>query len=614
MHNPEKTESLIIPPSYLLASGYTREFQQEIVKFASDTTKRIALLSAPTGAGKTHGFRLMGSDNKMVLLVFPNNLLSNETLLSFKEGKERDIALLNASTINQVLREKREAGFTDFTQRMAIGFLLEGRKYIITNPTILYNLLDNHYVHSAREDSLSELLKFNISTLIFDEFHVYSRDQASVILALSKLLGEDIKIIYASATLAPDLRLVLERLFDPREICEITARRRSENSEDSVLLQGPIEFNFFRTSTVSFIRDHDHLFKTGNWFLILDSIRNISNAYSELILHVPKSQIAIISAYHDPSYETYVTISKSIGEKRIVIGSNIVEQGINPPREYDNFLIEPGFSPESIIQRVGRVGRGTKTLSRVYLSVQGTSAIIPKRVGTIDEFFEFFSNFRFRRDRIPWSRSIATYLWFIISKLTRNAQKAILDNLRQDSANSSLLSGIFEAKKTDSNLCNDEWIHSNSKYLRELEEISKWWKLYKASIYRFIPSQSEMKILDTAADFVEGADFITEYSSLWIRKNREIKEFGEDFIEVGEFLEKPDFDFKVRVSGLPFSQQVPMRYGDIIFNARHEILSRFERIRSSYFNLTEELENFLESLGNCIKSTAGLERLTLELI
>ena len=56
-----------------------------------------------------------------------------------------------------------------------------------------------------------------------------------------------------------------------------------------------------------------------------------------------------------------------------------------------------------------------------------------------------------------------------------------------------------------------------------------------------------------------------------------------------------------------------MRYGDIYFNSRKEIIERFKSFYKSYFGLPDELKEIVESLGDCIIATAGPERLRMEL-
>ncbi|QRF75588.1 CRISPR-associated helicase Cas3, subtype CYANO [Thermoplasmatales archaeon] len=600
-----------IPPSYIDSIGGIRQFQLEMVRFAENSEKRVAVLSAPTGAGKTLGFSMMGNGSKTTLIVFPNNLLSNETLHTFNKTGVNDVALLNASSINRVMREKKSMGFHDFTLRKAIGLILRNKKFILTNPTVFYNLLTNHYSQQSREDMLSELMRNNLSTVIFDEFHIYSRDQTSMILASTLLLRNDVKLMFASATLPNYLNQLLIEMYGEDQVCKITVERTQQRSEGSEVLQGKLNIHIYKGTAIDFIRSNPKIFESGKWFLILDSIRNIHEANQEFVPRIAQSNIMLISAYHDPSYETYAMVKNGMIGKRIIIGSNVVEQGINPPCEYTNFLIEPGYSLESFIQRAGRIGRGSSVVSELYIAIKTNVSNFPEKVEKIDDLFDFISDFGFGYERPPWMKSLGTYLWFIIDKLTANAKEAVLENLKKGSVNSSLLAACFSTKHLDMILGDKQFALGSSRILVEIKEISEWWKNYKETIYKFIPSQNEIQVLDTSEDFMETGGFMTEYSELWLRKNKEIVDEKDGMIIVKDFRDRPDFNFSVYVTGLPFASRVKMRYGDIYFKSRKEIIDRFKIFYKQYFGLPDEIKDVLEALGNCILSTAGPERLVL---
>lgn len=603
-----------IPPSYISSTGGQRLFQSEMVNFIKGD-KKAAILSAPTGSGKTHGFRMMGEDKKTILIVFPNNLLSNEVFRMFKDLNEVDISLLNARSINELIWEKKNSGYKDFTQRKAIGKILENKRFVITNPTVYYNLLNNYYNQGSKMDMLSELIKNNLSCVIFDEFHIYSRDQASMLLASTLLLRNDIKIVFSSATLPSYLEGVLKGLYGEDQIYEISAKRSPDYNSNSSLLQGRVNVHIVRTSATQFIEENRDCFKKGKWFLILDSIRNVHEAYQTLGKEISKSEIALISAYDDRTYENYLKLREGMSNKRLVICSNIVEQGINPPDEFNNFLIEPGYSPESFIQRAGRIGRGSFKTSELYIAIQSKADIFPDQVKTFDDLFNLFCNFKFQYKSPPVVESLGIYLWFIIDRLTKDAKEAIFENLRPRKIDARILASCFRTKKLDIALRSHSWIFENVQYIIELKEISKWWDLYRESIYDFIPPQNKVDILDTSEDFIEYEyGFATQYSEIWARKNKKILVNEDGKLRVGEFLTNPDFDFEVYVSGLPFGSKVKMSYGDIYFKSRKEILSRFEQFYRRYFDLPEEVKEILASLGKIISATAGPERLRLELV
>ena len=602
-----------IPPSYISSAGDLRQFQQDMVQFV-EGGKKVSILSAPTGAGKTHGFRLMGKTGKTVLIVFPNNLLSNEAFQAFNKLEDNSVALLNASSINSLMREKRNLGFHDFTRRRAISNILENKKFIITNPTVFYNLINNYYSAGGKQDMLSELMKDNVSCIIFDEFHIYSRDQASMLLASTLLVRNDVKLMFSSATLPDYLAQLLSQMYGEDQLYKIYVKRIAQKKPGSDLLQGRINIHIVRSSATDFIRKRPELFSTGKWFLILDSIRNMQEAFHELAQHLNPSEIAVISAYHDPSYETYTKIREGISAKRIIIGSNIVEQGINPPPEYNNFLIEPGYTPESFIQRSGRIGRGSTTTSELYIAMQSQAGGFADKLETIDDLYRLIIGFRFRHSPNPSLESLGTYLWFVLGRLTKNAREAVIENLKDSQVSAKLMNACFGAKKVDTVLEDRSWILLNIHYVPELRDVSNWWVDYKRSIYNFIPPQGEVDIFDTSEDFIEHCNgFITKYSEIWIRKNKEIVNTNDGLITVKDFLSEPDYDFDVYVSGLPFNSRVKMKYGDIHFKARKEIISRFDLLYGRYFGIPDGVKNVLEELKRCILATAGPERLKLEL-
>ena len=602
-----------IQPSYISLEGELREFQQEMVQFVN-SCKKVAILSAPTGAGKTHGFRLMGKEGKTVLIVFPNNLLSNEAFYALEKLEKNNVALLNASSINKLMREKRNLGFHDFTRRMAISNILENRKFVLTNPTLFYNLINNHYNAGSKQDMLSELMKDNVYCIIFDEFHVFSRDQASMLLASTLLVREEVKLMFSSATLPDYLGKILPQMYGEDKCCKISVKRIGQKKSNSDLLQGRINIHIVRTTATDFIKKRSDLFKTGKWFLILDSIKNIHNAYEELSHCINPSEIAVISAYHDPSYETYTRIREGVWSKRIIIGSNIVEQGINPPYEYNNFLIEPGYAPESFIQRTGRIGRGSTTTSELYIAMQSHAGGFPEQLNTIEDLYSFIINFRFPQAHNPSIETLGTYLWFVLGRLTKNAREAVFENLKNRNINTNLLSTCFSTKKVDTVLEDKSWILAKTCYVSELRDVSNWWFNYKKSMYNFIPPENEVNILDTSEDFIDQDNgFITRYSEIWIKKNKEILNTRDDLITVKDFLSEPNYDFDVYVSGLPFSSRVKIKYGDIYFKARKEIISRFDQLYIKYFELPDELNKVIKALKQCVMATAGAERLKLEL-
>ena len=601
-------------PSYIEKDGHLRLFQAQMIDFYNDIEKKIALVSAPTGSGKTYGFSLLGIDNKTTFIIFPNNLLSRETSDSLiKSGQQ--VAILNAKEINRCMYEFKGKGFINFTRRKAIEYILSNKKFIVTNPTIYFNLLKNTYDSFSKEDMITTLIQNNVTTIIFDEFHVYSRDQAAKLISSIFLFRNDIKFVFSSATLPAYLKEMIDNLFGENRVSTIKVKKINEVKNSSIL-QGPLNVNIFKGSAESFVSENIELLKNENWFFILDSIRNIHNTRKELIsLGIKKEEIIVISAYDDPSYEKYESLKNvKLNNARIVIGSNIVEQGINPPSNFTNFIIEPGYSCESFIQRAGRVGRNTLKSSNLIVAFESTVSSFPE-AQNIDELFSFFSNISFRKwnDIVLKEETIGTYLWFFINKLTPSAAKSIYENIK----GSKVASKVYMANKINKLFSNKDEVYKTRRYIREINDIIQWWNDFKDSVYKFISSDDSVSILDISEEFSDSYEgFSTDYSNLWIKANKEILENNTDgFVIVRDFLESPNFDFQIKVYGIPFvNSGLTLRYGDILFKGRSLIIDSFEKHTKMYINLPEDLNDLLINLKRVVKDTAGIERLRIEML
>ncbi|MGE9811249.1 DEAD/DEAH box helicase family protein, partial [Ferroplasma acidiphilum] len=312
-----------INESYLSSNGTVRPFQEEMREFADySNKKRVALLSAPTGSGKTFGFKNMVV-NGFIMILLPNNLLSEEVYQDFNDAAT-GVSLLNAKSVNQLLAKHKNEGFQDISKDKVIEEILTGSKICITNPEFFYYLILNKYKFYQLNDSLTDLLKDGLRLIIVDEIHVYSRDQINIILAILKLINNNIKIMFSSATIPDYFKNLVGLLFDEKNVMEITAERQYKKSPDNSILQGQLNVTIPSIYKITeFIKDRIDLLKNGYWFIIADSIRNIQGIYNVLAASsINKDEIGMISAYHDSGYLLYKEIFKN-RKLRIIIGSNI---------------------------------------------------------------------------------------------------------------------------------------------------------------------------------------------------------------------------------------------------------------------------------------------------
>jgi len=588
-----------------------RKFQIELSEFFNDEKKRVAVLHAPTGSGKTYAFRKLVSednDNRKVMIVLPNNLLSAEVCNDLGQ----DAAVLSGESIVRE-RDWRKIEFDPHqnTSAESIEGLILIHKYIITNPTVFLYLLNNHYSGNSKEDMLTTLIKRRVTTVVFDEFHIYSKDQISMILAASLILPQRIKIVFSSATPQSFFVELCRELFDEDEVEDISIERLYEKTSKSTLLQGPIEFNVADISAEDFVLKNLGLFKNGNWMFILDSIKNVYNVGECLKNRYSDEEIGVVSAYIDPTYETYKQLKNSEKSKRILISTNIVEQGINIGEGYSNFVIEPGMRLNNTIQRTGRVGRGIEEESIIYLCFSQKMPPFYDKVETIDELIQVLKKLRYLdEERPPKPFGIGIYCAILMSKLSYNARNTIKDNILEYS-NNAIKAGIACFENVDSWL-NDKEGRKKLKRncLREIDKVFTWFQSYKETFKNIIPPQDEVEICDR--NFTE-SPFQTKYRKDWVYKNKEILKKGLVFT-VGEFREKVNYDFQVNVKNLPEGAKL-MKYGDIFFKAWSEIYNGLNSLLTDFMcEENEKVKKLMEDIRQIAKHTAGIERIDMEVI
>jgi CRISPR-associated endonuclease/helicase Cas3 len=616
------------PPTYLRENGQKRDFQAEMEAFSLDKSSKICILDAPTGSGKTYGFKLMSQLEGFTLIVLPNNLLAKEVFDNFK--KDISVALLTGPEIKKFMDLQISRGFTDFTKRKAVGQIINNNKIIITNPTVFYYIILNFYFYKLKDyeeknkrtlrgDHLSQLISQGLRMIIFDEFHVYSRDQRYIIFSMISSFREDIKVMFSSATLPTYLGEISEDLFGKANVKYITVKREFLKTANSHIVQGPIRLNICSGIEISeFIEKYHSFLDNGNWFIIADSLRNIDKIFKSLLKFFPKEEIMRVSAYHDPEYNGYMELEHDSGKKRFVIGSNIIEQGINPPKEYYNFILEPGLGVENLIQRIGRVGRGADFTSTIYVIIRPEINEVPEMT-TIEDFYKFIQNFNGKDSgnrTFFIKKYIGAYIGAITENLSFGLKTTIIANLKGNKNMERILPFLYAYSNISKKL-NDETSPSTRllrRDIREINDIILWWKSYSNSIKRFIPSNDKVELLDISP---EDEGFRTVYDKIWVRRNKEIIKDDNGFWVIVGFLDKPYNDFEVKVKGVPFIQR-RFDYSDISpYRAREKIIKAYKewKERNSYpISSTDDLKRLFDDIEMVLEATADFERLEIETI
>lgn len=274
---------------------------------------------------------------------------------------------------------------------------------------------------------------------------------------------------------------------------------------------------------------------------------------------------------------------------------------------------------DNLMQRMGRVGRGVDTLSKVYVIIKSKINEWPE-ITKIDDFYLFFQKFyRNNQGNSFIKRFIGAYIGAIVDNLSFGLKNIILQNMKSQEELKSLLPFIYAylnisriLSSTNSSLFNT-WRRS----LRNIENISLWWKDYSESIKRFIPFQKQTELLDITLE-TENNGFITEYNDIWLRRNKEIIRKESGLLIIGEFLDSLNNNFQVEVNGIPFNSKTRMRYDEISpYRARYGIKKAYDEWENQYsYNIssTQETKRFFDDIKMIIDATADFERLRIDTV
>ncbi len=596
--------------SYIKNSGELKEFQISMREFANGD-KEIGILSAPTGAGKTYGFKTMIEDERFIIILLPNNLLAHEVCEDFLKSGISTV-LLNSEKVTEKVEEMVRKGF-EATRDKAILSMITNKKIVVTNPELFYYIILNKYKLNPKTDSLSDFIVAGLKMIVIDEVHIYSRDQINILLGIMKLFHKEIKILFSSATIPGFFDVAIKKLFGEENIREITVDREYVKNSSNSILQGKINVfipNF--NSTASFIEENHNIMNTGYWFIIADSIRNMQSIYDVIKKHYSPNEIGLISAYHDPEYTTYHKIFED--EKyRIVIGSNIVEQGINPPKYFSNFIVEPGMDIKNFIQRVGRIGRNSEKINNLYVIFKNKDVNVQSFYNgmTIEEFYKIM------KKKLPESITgyrpgyIGIYSALIANKLSYNLKETITTNINIDRDGQGYTQSFNRATKTIgliNKIRNDKNLfYELKKDIREVKSILEWWDYYYDSIVNFIPVSEKFNGFDS----MEKRKFSYDY--IWILKNKNIEYKDNSIIIVKGFNEKVDYDFDVCVEGIPFNKR-QVKYKDVApYRARKLIIKKMEEY-SDFQDSKGNAKMISEGLKDIVIATSDYSRLKLEVI
>lgn len=170
---------------------YARAFQNRVAEWVYDRDEPVAVLRAPTGAGKTATFHELVDSNELTLLVYPTNALLRQQQRRFEKKNVRAKAL-SGDTLEGHGRQRTE-NLLQFVNRYAAD-----HDVVVTNPDILQAVVQDLY----RGGQAMEFFD-GFEAIVYDEFHFYDNLAVSGLLLQTRIIADrnpNAQILLASAT------------------------------------------------------------------------------------------------------------------------------------------------------------------------------------------------------------------------------------------------------------------------------------------------------------------------------------------------------------------------------------------------------------------------------
>jgi len=317
-------------------------------------------VTAPTGSGKTDSWAIpaLSGNLGVVIALYPTNALAEDqfrTLSSLRNHlkSQTPIEFITSKTLG-IIRDKAGSRMTrgDVLEDLLRSMFRSGSGIVVTNPDIFIYAIKNYYYNRY----LSSALKSFVTTVVFDEFHLYDLRQRDLILfILHDLLSSGSagirKFIFLSATPEPSL---LSKIRDVVEVQPIVADvfcDRPVVDERLILPEVDIDFRHgkrFLTGE-SIIAHLDDILEFREGFrtaVILDSAIEVERV-SETLRNQTDLEICEVSGFRKDRIDEPFDI---------LVGNKAVEVGIDFKGDTAiQRLVFSGNTVSEFLQRFGRL-------------------------------------------------------------------------------------------------------------------------------------------------------------------------------------------------------------------------------------------------------------------
>ena len=317
-------------------------------------------VTAPTGSGKTDSWAIpaLSGNLGVVMALYPTNALAEDqfkTLSSLRDhlGSQTRVEFVTSKTLG-IMRDKAGTRMTrgDALEDLLRSMFRADSGIVVTNPDIFIYAIKNYYYNKY----LSSVLKSFVTSIVFDEFHLYDLRQRDLILfilhdlLLSGSAGMR-KFIFLSATPEPSL---LEKVRDVMSVQPVVA---------DVFCDLPVVDERLVLPEVDIDFRHGKRFRTGESIIAhLDDFLEFCEGFRTAVILDSAIEVALVS--ETLRNQTDLEICEASGFRRdpigegfdILVGNKAVEVGIDFKGDTAiQRLVFSGNTVSEFLQRFGRL-------------------------------------------------------------------------------------------------------------------------------------------------------------------------------------------------------------------------------------------------------------------
>jgi CRISPR-associated endonuclease/helicase Cas3 len=356
-----------------------------------DEPKRVRIVDAPTGAGKTYAFQQALLQGQRILFIVPTRRLAqniaagliNDLVKSHHwkpDIAERKVQIWNADQ-TAVLREQGVENIRGYRvrQMQALDSTRSGGEMIVAVPEVVSQLLHRTYLNKGQSGfGVFDVLD-DFDHIVFDEFHTIEArgfGLAALFARLASVPTEaggngygQVKVSLLSAT-PLDIKPILEKLGVPEgQIAElhesITPEGRPLHGNVQLILESLPDMPAVLQQHLERVKGE--VGQSRQVVIIYNALADLKRQLPYLIsllkeAGIPADKVLVINSIDDSGENNQSGYGYHAGRKQnpddfsVLIATASVEMGVTF-RAANVMLMEPGFAPMNFLQRYGRAAR-----------------------------------------------------------------------------------------------------------------------------------------------------------------------------------------------------------------------------------------------------------------